>query len=507
MSSNPAPLLAGHPLPEYLQAKAAFAGPLLHQADRLKLFNKMGLEEKSPATDDLLQLITSTFSAQDPSMDPAKAIVSLLLGLSTQVEKLTTEATRSPTPPTPRPAMPIPPPQATPIEGTELHLNDPIETIDQNGNRRLLTYAEKLKQHHDNSHPTVPPPSTRNAGPRRPTTPQTATNLPTAQRRFFATRSNPAPFPNHQQLEARLPSDLGRVLANAGLTHPHTALQVQVNRNGTVTCTASPSTPAKDIAPYFPGLFAVLNLACNASENPLNEFQLAPTNVDYAIHNVPIFALDVPETLFTPHLAEAIALTTGASIAKARYLTKPENRIGKTTTTIVVSIPAEDTDKIGDQIRLFGRSRRCNKLWPASPNTLCRKCARLGHATEGCQSSSPTCPLCAGNHLRKDHRCPNQACPNEGHLKPVIECCATWKAKCINCAGNHIASLRECPARRSRTQPAATAPAPQGATPAPQNTTGNPPPVTLPQPTTPQSTSVPAPQQEGSAEEDLTMTQ
>ncbi|RPB10836.1 hypothetical protein P167DRAFT_575934, partial [Morchella conica CCBAS932] len=412
MSTNLPPHLAGHPLPEYLHAKAAFAAPLLHLADKHKLLSKMGLEDKSPATDDLLQHIAAAFHTQDPAMNPAKAIISLLLGLSTQIEKLTTEVhtlsarhtadvtllnsrinnctpQHSPAPapqarPPPqrqptqqtrqplRPAPAIPPPQGPASEGAELYLNDPIETIDQNGNRRLLTYAEKLKQHQGNSRPAAPSPATRNATPRKPTTPQPATNLPTAQRRFFATRSNPAPFPNHQQLEARLPSDLGRVLANAGLTHPHTALQVQVNRNGTVTCTASPSTPAKDIAPYFPGLLAVLNLACSATDNPLNEFQLAPTNVDYAIHNVPIFALDVPDSLFTPHLAEAIALTTGASVSRARYLSKPENRIGKTTTSIVISVPTEDTDKIGDQIRLFGRSRRCNKLWPASPNTLCR---------------------------------------------------------------------------------------------------------------------------------------
>ncbi|KAH8145397.1 uncharacterized protein LAJ45_10680 [Morchella importuna] len=485
--------------------------------------------------------------AQDPALNPAKAIISLLLGLSTQIEKLTTEVptlsarhtadvtllnsrinncipqhSPAPAPQTrpppqrqpahqsrqpPRPAPAIPPPQGPVPEGPELYLNDPIETIDQNGNRRLLTYAEKLKQHQDNFRPAAPSPANRNASPRKPSAPLPATNLPTAQRRFFATRSNPAPFPNHQQFEARLPSDLGRVLANAGLTHPHTALQVQVNRNGTVTCTASPSTPAKDIAPYFPGLLAVLNLACSATDNPLNEFQLAPTNVDYTIHNIPIFALDVPDSLFTPHLAEAVALTTEASVSRARYLSKPENRVRKTTTSIVISIPAEDTNKIGDQIRLFGRSRRCNKLWPASPNTLCRRCARLVHATEGCQSSSPTCPLCAGNHLRKDHRCPNQACPNEGHLKPVIDCCATWKAKCINCSGNHIASYRECPARHSRTHTTTTAPAPQGISPAPQSSPDNLSPVTPFHPSTPQSTSVHAPQQQEPAEEDLTMSQ
>ncbi|KAH8148524.1 uncharacterized protein LAJ45_07235 [Morchella importuna] len=431
----------------------------------------MGLEDKSAATDDLLQHIASAFHAQDPALNPAKAIISLLLGLSTQIEKLTTEVHTLSARHTADVTLlnsrinnsipqhsPAPAPQARPAtEGAELYLNDSIETIDQNGNRRLLTYAEKLKQHQDNSRPAAPFPANRNASPRKPSAPQPAANLPTAQRRFFATRSNPAPFPNHQQLEARLPSDLGRVLANADLSHPHTALQVQVNRNGTVT---------------------FLNLASSATDNPLNEFQLAPTNVNYAIHNVPIFALDVPDSLFTPPLAEAVALTTGALVSRARYLPKPENRVGKTTTSIVISIPAEDTDKIGDQIRLFGRSRRCNKLWPTSPNTLCRKCARLGHATEGCQSSSPTCPLCAGNHLRKDYRCPNQACPKEGHLKPVIECCATWNAKCINCSGNHIASYRECPARRSRTHTTATAPAPQGTPPGPQSSLDNLPPAT-----------------------------
>ncbi|KAH8144529.1 uncharacterized protein LAJ45_11469 [Morchella importuna] len=388
----------------------------------------MGLEEKSPATDDLLQHIASTFLAQNPSLNPAKAIISLLLGLSTQVEKLTTEvhtlAAR----------------HAADVTRLNARINNHIPAPAPQARRppqRQPTHQPRQPLAPPRPSPSLRPPRSKERSftsmiPSKPSTKMATDNSLPMPKNLNNARTTPAPPP---------PSPLPRMQAPADPQLP--------NQHQT-------SPPPN----------AVLNLACNATENPLNNFQLAPTNVDYAIHNVPIFALDVPESIFTPHLAEAVALTTGAAVARARYLTKPENRIRKTTTSIVISVPAEDTDKIGDQIRLFGRSRRCNKLWLASPNTLCRKCACLGQATEGCQSSSPTCPLCAGNHLRKDHRCPNQACPREGHLKLIIDCCATWKAKCINCSGNHTTSDRECPARRTRTHTAATAPAPQGTTPA-----------------------------------------
>ncbi|KAH0609671.1 uncharacterized protein H6S33_013157 [Morchella sextelata] len=283
MSGNGNPLLFGLPFSSYTDAGSAFAIPQLLQIDKRQILNKFGIEEASPPADDLLQHIVSTFTSQETASNPAKAIISLLLGLTTQIDKLTSE---------------------------DIDINAPEEIIDAHGNRRILSYAEKARR----------------------------------------------------AVAAKLPSELGRVLANAGLTHPHTSLQVQVNHNGTVTCIVSPSTPAKDLTAYFPGLLAVLNLACHASENPFNEFQLAPTNTDYAVHNVPLFALPEHPDLFMPEITEAVALATGASISHVNFLSKPENREGKNTTSIVISVPAEDIDKIVATIHLFGRSRRCNKL-------------------------------------------------------------------------------------------------------------------------------------------------
>ncbi|KAI5838491.1 hypothetical protein DFP73DRAFT_530831 [Morchella snyderi] len=304
----------------------ASAIPQLQQMDKNQILHRIGLEEESPPAEDLLRHILSIFASQDPSSSPAKAIISLLLGFISQIDTIMKELAQLP-PVNQSPPCTLPPGDLTPLPPLfiheEINHNDPIETIDAHGNRRLLSYAEKVRMPTNQpARPsaTAPSPSTQNTRLTANTSSKPSANLPTTQQRFFAMR------------------------------------------NGTVTCTAFPSTPVKHIAAYFPGLLAVLNLACQTTKNPFNEFQLAPTNTDYAIHNVPLFALHEQQDLLIPTIAEAVSLATGVSISSARFLSKPENREGKATTFIVISVTAKDVEKIGAAMRLCGRPCRCNKL-------------------------------------------------------------------------------------------------------------------------------------------------
>ncbi|KAH0603196.1 uncharacterized protein H6S33_008200 [Morchella sextelata] len=91
MSGNGNALLLGHHLSSYTGAGSAFAIPQLLQMDKRQILNKFSFEEVSPTADDLLRHIASTFTSQEPASIPAKAIISLLLGPTTQIDKLTSE--------------------------------------------------------------------------------------------------------------------------------------------------------------------------------------------------------------------------------------------------------------------------------------------------------------------------------------------------------------------------------------------------------------------------------
>ncbi|KAI5839469.1 hypothetical protein DFP73DRAFT_598449 [Morchella snyderi] len=59
--------------------------------------------------------------------------------------------------------------------------------------------------------------------------------LPTAQRRFFANRTTPAPIEDSDRLAGQLSIDLGQLLARNHQVAPVTSLTVTINKNGAVT--------------------------------------------------------------------------------------------------------------------------------------------------------------------------------------------------------------------------------------------------------------------------------
>jgi hypothetical protein len=80
------------------------------------------------------------------------------------------------------------------------------------------------------------------------------------------------------------------------------------------------------------------------------------------------------------------------------------------------------------------------RFMTAGPDSFCGVCSRWGHVEAKCGSlKMPTCMLCAGQHLTKDHKCNVVGCKaNAGQN------CTHNVDKCVNCKGNHIAKANVC---------------------------------------------------------------
>jgi hypothetical protein len=220
--------------------------------------------------------------------------------------------------------------------------------------------------------------------------------LPTAERRFYAPRTNPEAFAKPQTITVALSVVIGRTLKAANLPNEYSvAVSTTINANGTVSLQSGPTTSASLFVSNFSLLIKALNEAAPVSSKPFTSFRTAPDNVDVAIHNIPTFAIpDDNCDELTKVMAEAIMFSANTQISNARYLKpNPIARKDTKTTSIVVSCSAADATQIGSSIRLFSRACKANVMCSASPSTQCQKCWQFGHATQGCTKLEPVCPL------------------------------------------------------------------------------------------------------------------
>ena len=114
--------------------------------------------------------------------------------------------------------------------------------------------------------------------------------LTCAARRFYAPRNIPAPHPERDLICIRWPDLAASVLreANSGLL---VSFKVFVNDNGAVSLTViDTSVPASSYSPFFDALPHKLNQSFPVGDNPWLLFRLAPTDLQFAIHGLPIKA-------------------------------------------------------------------------------------------------------------------------------------------------------------------------------------------------------------------------
>jgi len=92
--------------------------------------------------------------------------------------------------------------------------------------------------------------------------------LPTAERRFFASRSSPSEHLQAPLIAATFPDIAARVLRDANCILPLT-VTTKVNDRGSVTLLVTdPSTPAAVFAPYFDALSSQLNKSFTVADSP-----------------------------------------------------------------------------------------------------------------------------------------------------------------------------------------------------------------------------------------------
>jgi len=136
------------------------------------------------------------------------------------------------------------------------------------------------------------------------------------------------------------------------------------------------------------------------------------------------------------------------NVTSARFLQKdPEIRLPKKFTSVVVSVPTDEVDKITPSVLIHGRYKASALMWHSNPMKQCKKCSQYGHPEEGCKATHHTCPICAGEHRLKEHKCASPNCPKKGNRKVIADCCPITPSECTACGGNHPVYSVECPVK------------------------------------------------------------
>ena len=236
--------------------------------------------------------------------------------------------------------------------------------------------------------------------------------------------------------------------ANSGLLVSFT---VFVNDNGGVSLTViDPPVPAASCSLFLEALAHKLNQSLPVGNNPWVPFRLAPTDLQFAIHSLPIKANPEGHAALCDLLQPSILNSQSILISKARFLNPDgvSHAHDKQAFSVVVQVPAEDGKFLTDlsRIPILGGNYAIDRAYPSSPSKQGNNCWRFGHVKPRCKNST-VCPLCTGPHAKAEHRCPNPTCPKGGILKPVLNCCIATPARCPNCSEDHSADYRDCTAR------------------------------------------------------------
>ena len=118
------------------------------------------------------------------------------------------------------------------------------------------------------------------------------------------------------------------------------------------------------------------------------------------------------------------------------WLTKHENRINKSYSSIKISLSSKNELKnaIEKDMIIAGTNCKTVEFVSTKPETQCNKCQKFGHTTNTCNALAK-CQFCANMHNTHNHKCDmcesNQICP---HIE----------LKCANCDKKHHAKDASC---------------------------------------------------------------
>jgi len=93
------------------------------------------------------------------------------------------------------------------------------------------------------------------------------------------------------------------------------------------------------------------------------------------------------------------------NVTSARFLQKdPEIRLPKKFTSVVVSVPTDEVDKITPSVLIHGCYKASAVMWHSNTTKQCKKCYQFGHPEGGCKATHHTCPICGCEYRLKEHK-------------------------------------------------------------------------------------------------------
>jgi len=261
-------------------------------------------------------------------------------------------------------------------------------------------------------------------------------NTTIAKRQIYATRATPAPLPQAPKLEPKISMAITKELQKCGCSAP-TNLQIQINpTNGTLSLSTAPGTEADEYTNYLAPMTTALSATLPEAATDHKEFKRAPTDTQVLIHGISLEATSNEEDSLYTVMKESLFLGQQINISSARFLQKdPKIKERKRYTSVVVSLPTDDVEKITPAVLVLGRHESSAVMWHSNPIKQCQKCYLYGHPKEGCTATKHTCPMCAGEHRLKEHKCVSPTCPKKGNKKIVVNWCPVTPSKCITCGG------------------------------------------------------------------------
>ena len=269
-----------------------------------------------------------------------------------------------------------------------------------------------------------------------------------ARRRIYATPATPTPLPNSAKLEPQISITIAKELKKCGCSAP-TNLQIQINATtGTVSLTTPPGAESIEYTNFLTPMTTALNVVLPEDSQDYMEFRRAPTDSQVVIHGLSLEATSNDAETMLSVMKESLFVGQQVNITTARFLQKdPEIRLPKKFTSVVVSVPTDEVDKITPSVLIHGRYKASALMWHSNPMKQCKKCYLYRHPKEGCKATHHTCPICAGEHRLKEHKCASLTCPKKGDRKIIADCCPVTPSKCAACGGNHPAYSVECPVK------------------------------------------------------------
>ena len=273
-------------------------------------------------------------------------------------------------------------------------------------------------------------------------------SLNIAKRRIYSTRRTPTPLSEALSLEPKISIAITKELRKCGCSAP-TNLQIQVNpTTGTVSLTTPPTVESSEYINYLAPMTAALKSLVPEALRDYTEFRQAPTETQVIIHGIAVAPTNNDAETLSSIIKESLSIGYQITASSVRFLQKnPEVRREKRYTSIVVSVPSDDVEQIVPNVLVHGRWKKAAVVWNANPTKQCTKCYPYGHPEQGCKADKHTCPICAGKHRLKDHKCSSPTCPSKGDRKVIADCCPVTPSKCIACGGNHPAFHAECPVK------------------------------------------------------------